>query len=242
MTKKARSLEEDKAAASNEQGFPSSQTVQPIPFNSKVYNEIPVTTNVPRVPFPHRFAKSKKEEHEKFIMDTFRKVQVNIPLLDAIKQVPTYAKFLKELYTTKRKRQQGETVKVSENVSTVLQRKLPPKCKDPGSFTIPCTRFERAMLDLGSSINVMPYSVYVALSLGDLKYDGIIIQLADCSNVYPKGLLEDVLVQVGEFIFLADFYVIEMEEESPFNDATPLLLGRPFMSTARTKIDLTGSC
>ncbi|CAN6560246.1 unnamed protein product [Malus baccata var. baccata] len=125
---------------------------------------------------------------------------VNIPLLDAIKQVPKYAKSLKELCTTRKRISNKEVVKVSENVSAVLQRKLPPKCKDPGSFTIPCvignTRFEQCMLDLGASINVMPYSIYASMNLGELKQDGVIIQLADCFNAYPKRVLEDVLVQV----------------------------------------------
>ena len=157
-----------------------------------------LNTNLPNVPFPRRFLQSKKDETEKDILETFRKVQVNIPLLEAIKQVPKYAKFLKELCTTKRRMSNKEVVKVSENVSAVLQRKLPPKCKDPGSFTIPCvignTRFENAMLDLGASINVMPYSVYASMNLGELKNVGVIIQLADRSNVYPKGVLENVLV------------------------------------------------
>ena len=91
------------------------------------------------MPFPSKFTQSKKEESEKAILDTFRKVQVNIPLLDAIKQVPKYAKFLKELCTTRRSIREKEVVKVNENVSAVIQRKLPTKCKDPGSFTIPCT-------------------------------------------------------------------------------------------------------
>ena len=151
-----------------------------------------VNTNLPDVPFPRRFMQSKKNENEKDILETFRKVQVNIPLLDAIKQIPKYAKFLKELCTTKRRMANKEVVKVSENVSTVLQRKLPIKCKDPGSFTIPCvigtTRFEHAMLDLGASINVMPYSIYASMNLGELKKDGMIIQLADRSNAYPKGV------------------------------------------------------
>ncbi|KAJ8638592.1 hypothetical protein MRB53_012859 [Persea americana] len=82
-------------------------------------------------PFPSRFAKSKKEEHEKDILETFRKVEVNIPLLDAIKQIPRYAKFLKELCTTKRKLKGNEKIHVGENISAVLQKKLPPKCKDP---------------------------------------------------------------------------------------------------------------
>ncbi|CAN6586228.1 unnamed protein product [Malus baccata var. baccata] len=193
------------------------------------------------VPFPSRLRQSKKEETEKDILETFRKVQVNLPLLDAIKQVPRYAKFLKELCTTRRRISNKEVVQVSENVSAVLQRKLPPKCKDPGSFTIPCvignTKFEHAMLDLGASINVMPYSIYASMNLGELKNDGVIIQLVDRSHAYPKGVLEDVLVQVDNLIFPADFYVLEMED-SPNVTPLPILLGRPFMKTARTKIDV----
>ncbi|KAM1660255.1 hypothetical protein ACFX2K_003267 [Malus domestica] len=193
------------------------------------------------MPFPSRLRQSKKEENEKDILETFRKVQVNIPLLDAIKQVPRYAKFLKELCTTKRRISNKEVVQVSENVSAVLQRKLPPKCKDPGSFTIPCvignTKFEHAMLDLGASINVMLYSIYASMNLGELKNDGVIIQLADRSNAYPKGVLEDVLVQVDNLIFPADFYVLEMED-SPNVTPLPILLGRPFLKTVRTKIDV----
>ncbi|CAN6566329.1 unnamed protein product [Malus baccata var. baccata] len=161
---------------------------------------------------------TKKEEAEKDILETFRKVQVNIPLLDAIKQVPRYAKFLKELCTTRKRMSSKEVVKVGENVSAILQRKLPPKCKDPGSFTIPCvignTRFESAMLDLGASINVMPYSIYASMNLGALKNDG-----------------------VNHLVFPADFYVLEMDE-SDHAPSLPILLGRPFMKTARTKIDV----
>ncbi|CAN6567599.1 unnamed protein product [Malus baccata var. baccata] len=188
-----------------------------------------------------RFLQSKKEEEEKDVLETFRKVQVNIPLLDAIKQIPKYAKCLKKLCTTRKRFREKEVVQVSENVSAIIQRKLPPKCKDPGSFTIPCvignTRFKSAMLDLGASINVMPYSVYASMNLGVLKNDGVIIQLADRSNAYPKGVVEDVLVQVNHLIFPADFYVLEMDE-SDHVPSLPILLGRPFMKTAQTKIDV----
>ncbi|KAM1079823.1 hypothetical protein ACFX2B_014342 [Malus domestica] len=218
----------------------------PKPSNSaNKGKEVPILINSnvipPNVPFPRRFMQSKKEEAEKDILETFRKVQVNIPLLDAIKQVPTYAKFLKELCTTRKRILSKEVVKVSENVSAVLQRKLPTKCKDPGSFTIPCvignTRFESAMLDLGASINVMPYSIYASMHLGELKKDGVIIQLADRSNTYPKGVLEDVLMQVNHLIFPADFHMLEMDE-SDHSPTLPILFGRPFMKTARTKIDV----
>ncbi|KAL5574040.1 hypothetical protein UlMin_023637 [Ulmus minor] len=224
------SLEKDDATTSRED-TPS----------RKVISNSSIPINVSSLPFPSRFATTKKEEHEKEILETFRKVQVNIPLLDAIKQVPRYAKFLKELCTNKRKLKGNEIVNFGENVSAVLQRKIPPKCKDPGSFTIPCTigkvRFERAMLDLGASINVMPSSIFASLNLGPLKETGVIIQLADRSNTYPKGVLEDVLVQVNEMVFPADFYVIDMCEDAN-SKAAPLLLGRPFMKTARTKIDV----
>ncbi|CAN6701410.1 unnamed protein product [Malus baccata var. baccata] len=179
--------------------------------------------------------KSKKEQTDKKILDTFRKVQVNLPLLDAIKQVPKYAKFLKELCTNKRRFNDQETVALSE------ERKLPPKLKDAGSFTIPCViggkEFGRALCDLGASINLMPYSVYESLNLGDLKETKVVIQLADRSNRYPKGLLEDVLVQVNELIFPADFFVLEMEHD-PMPTALPLILGRPFLRTTWTKIDV----
>ncbi|XP_050154643.1 uncharacterized protein LOC126628836 [Malus sylvestris] len=205
----------------------------PKPSNSaNKGKEVPILINFnvvpPNVPFPRRFMQSKKDEAEKDILETFRKVQVNIPLLDAIKQVPRYAKFLKELCTTRKRISSKEVVKVSENVSVVLQRKLPTKCKDSGSFTIHCvignTRFESAMLDLGASINVMPYSIYASMHLGELKNDGVIIQLADRSNAYPKGVLEDVLVQVNHLIFPADFYVLEMDE-SDHSATLPILLG-----------------
>ncbi|KAM1127952.1 hypothetical protein ACFX2B_037454 [Malus domestica] len=196
-----------------------------------------VNSNVipPNAPFPHRFMQTQNEENEKDILETFRKVQVNIPLLDAIKQIPKYAKFLKKLCTTRNRIREKEVVHVNENVSAMLQRKLPPKCKDPGSFTIPYvignTRFEHAMLDLGASINVMPYSVYTSMNLGELKHDGVVIQLANRSNAYPKGVLEDVIVQVDHLIFPADFYVLDMED--PAHSSPPsILLGRPFMKIA----------
>ncbi|CAN6695177.1 unnamed protein product [Malus baccata var. baccata] len=237
-----------------ESRLPTAKVVPPLPQVPKAPN-LPnlshngknvsnsVHTNVfpSNVPFPSRFMQTKKEEAEKDIPETFRKVQVNIPLLDAIKQVPRYAKFLKELCTTRKRMATKEVVEVGENVSAILQCKLPPKCKDPGSFTIPCvignTRFESAMLDLGASINVMSYSIYASMNLGALKNYGVIIQLADRSNTYPKGVLEDVLVQVNHLVFPADFYVLEMDE-SDHASSLPILLGRPFMKTARTKIDV----
>ena len=82
-------------------------------------------------------------------------------------------------------------MQVSEHVSAVFQRRMPKKCSDPGMVSIPCvigeTRFDKAMLDLGASINVFPYSIYKSLGLGPLMETRIVVQLADRSNVYRKG-------------------------------------------------------
>ncbi|XP_027184235.1 uncharacterized protein LOC113782548 [Coffea eugenioides] len=209
--------------------------------NAKVPpNPIPtVKTNPP--PFPNRLEKPKKQDKEKEVLEIFRKVEINIPLLDAIKQVPRYTKFLRDLCVNRKRLKGDERVIVGENVSTFLQRKLPPKCGDLGMFTISCTigniLIRKAMLDLGVSINVMPKSIYASLNFCPLKEIGIIIQLADRTNAYPDGLIENVLVKINELIFSTDFYVLDMEDEH-FYDPSPLLLGRLFLSTARTKIDV----
>ncbi|XP_050248936.1 uncharacterized protein LOC126696203 [Quercus robur] len=201
----------------------------------------PLSYYKPVPPFPQALAESRKDEKNKDLYETFRRCEVNIPFLDAIKQVPRYAKFLKELCTIKRKQKlKGcEKVRVRENVSVVIQRKLPAKCKDPGMFTIPCTigntQLKKAMLDLGASINVMPYSIYVSLKLGPLNKTGVVIQLADRSIAYPKGVVKDVLVQVNDLVFPNDFYVLDMENG---DQTTPILLGRPFLKTSKTKIDV----
>ncbi|KAI5342851.1 hypothetical protein L3X38_010727 [Prunus dulcis] len=96
-------------------------------------NQVPISTNAfrPIAPFPSKLSKSKKDQGLDEIMETFKKVQINIPLLNAITQIPKYAKFLKDLCTNKRRFKEHEQVALSEEVSAVLQRKLPSKLKDP---------------------------------------------------------------------------------------------------------------
>ncbi|XP_050160376.1 uncharacterized protein LOC126633887 [Malus sylvestris] len=196
----------------------------------------------PPIPFPGRLAKSKQDKSFKDIFDILSKVNVNLPLLDVIRNMPAYGKFFKELNNYKRKYGPHEKVVVSENVSAVLQRKLPPKLKDPGSFSINITigenKVEKAMLDLGASINLMPYSVYLQLGLGELKATTISLQLADRSVKYPRGIVEDILVQIDKLILPADFVVLDMEEAPIHDRELPILLGRPFMATAKTIIDV----
>ncbi|RDX60377.1 hypothetical protein CR513_61485, partial [Mucuna pruriens] len=93
------------------------------------------------------------------------------------------------------------------------------------------------MLDLGASINVMPTSIYKALNFGDLEPTGMTIRLASRSVVQPLGILEDVLVQVNELIFPIDFYMLDMEDKTSGQGST-LILGRPFLMIAKTKINV----
>ncbi|RDX89861.1 hypothetical protein CR513_28344, partial [Mucuna pruriens] len=161
--------------------------------------------------------------------------EINILLLDAIKQVPKYAKFLKELCIHKRKKLKARA-EVGGVLSTFIQKEvtartqpaLPRTCRDPEIFSIPCTigdcTFADAMLDIGALINVMLELVYKSLNLGDLEPTGVVIQLANRSVEQPVGILEDVLIQVDELIFLADFYVLDMEDETSEKGST-LILG-----------------
>jgi hypothetical protein len=168
-----------------------------------------------------------------------RKVELNIHLLDAIKQILAYAKFLNDCYTHKRKFQEHETVTLTKEVSTILLRKLPLKLKDLGSFTIPCRigdrLCEKVLLDLGAGVNLLPYIVYEMLSLRDLQPTSITLQLSDIISKRPRGILEDVLVQVDQFILPTDFIVLDMKE-SPMPLPLPIILGRSFMRNVETKI------
>ncbi|XP_073525467.1 uncharacterized protein [Phyllobates terribilis] len=201
----------------------------------------PLQAEKPPAPFPEALKDTRRPVNDKELFETFIKCEVNIPLLKLIKSVPRYAKFLKELCTIKRKQQlKGkQKVQVSKGVSAMFQQKVAKKCSDPGMVSIPCTigetKIDNAMLDLGVSINVLPYSLYNLLGLGPLNETGIVIQLADRSSVYPKGIVEDVLVMVDHLIFPADFFVLDMAQEA--KDSL-ILLGRPFMKTANTRIDL----
>nr|XP_023911338.1 uncharacterized protein LOC112022950 [Quercus suber] len=148
------------------------------------------------------------------------------------------AKFLKDIISKKWKLEEHETIMLTEESSAILQKKMPPKLKDLGSFTIPCTigksYFDGAVCDLGASINLMPPSVFRKLGLGEVKPTTISLQLADRSIKYPRGVIEDVLVKVDKFIFPADFIVLDMDED----EEIPLILGRPFLVTGRTLIDV----
>ncbi|CAN6487097.1 unnamed protein product [Victoria cruziana] len=150
------------------------------------------------------------------MLKMFRAVRINLPLLDAIRQVPAYARFLKELCTKKRRsRKVPECVLLSEETSSLLQRRLPPKLEDPGVPIIPCVlgdiHVERALLDLGASVNVLPGYFYDMFNLEGLKPTSMTIQMADRSVKAPQGVLEDVLLKIEDFVFPVDFVILDME-------------------------------
>ena len=132
-----------------------------------------------------------------------------------IKQVPTYAKFLKDLCTVKRGLNVNKKAFLTEQVSAIIECKTPVKYKGPGCPTISVniggTCVEKALLDLGASVNVLPYSMYKQLGLGELKPTSITLSLADRSIKIPKGIIEDVLIQVDKFYYPVDFVVLDTE-------------------------------
>ncbi|XP_016199723.1 uncharacterized protein LOC107640735 [Arachis ipaensis] len=152
--------------------------------------------------------------------------------------MPLYAKFLKELINKKRSLNEKETVILIQECSAMIQEGIPPKLKDPRSFFLPCTIgniiIDKALCDLGSSINLMPLSMMRRLSIEEVKPTQMSLELADRSLVIPKGVFENLLVRVGKFIFPADFVILDLGEEG--NDS--IILGRPFLAIVRAIIDM----
>ncbi|XP_062080518.1 uncharacterized protein LOC133785283 [Humulus lupulus] len=142
------------------------------------------------------------------------------------------------ILTKKRRLDEFETVALTEGCSAILKSKIPPKLKDLGSFTIPCSiggrDVGRALCDLGASINLMPMSIFRKLGIGEARPTTVTLQLADRSMAHPEGKIEDVLVQVDKFIFPANFIILDYEADRD----VPIILGRPFLATGRTLIDV----
>jgi hypothetical protein len=143
------------------------------------------TPYVPRALFPERLKApshfGKQGEKIQAMMEVFKQVKINIPLLDAIQQVPAYAKFLKDLCTQKRKSRNHIPKKVllTKHLSFLIQHNTPPKFKDHGTPTISCIigqkEIDKALLDLGAGVNLLPYSMYQQLGLGELMHTTVIL-------------------------------------------------------------------
>ncbi|XP_062113913.1 uncharacterized protein LOC133824911 [Humulus lupulus] len=142
------------------------------------------------------------EEHEK--ENEFKKLHINIPFTDALEQMPSYEKFKKDILFKKRNMEEYETVALMKDCCAILQRKLPPKLRDAGSFTI------------------------------EAQPSTITLQLEDRSVKHQRGIIEDVLVKVDKFIFLANFIVLDMEEDANIS----IILGRSILATGKALIDV----
>ncbi|CAM8954398.1 unnamed protein product [Rhodiola kirilowii] len=181
--------EEERDATKESEGAAEEHRPCPIPAASpipatKEAKECPVPrTETPKMsaalPFPVPARVPKQHVMDEDVFELFSKVEINIPLLEAIKQIPRYAKFLNELCTNRRRSNRNDQELMRRDVSAVMQRKVPPKCGDPGTYTIPCTivniRIENCMLDLGASINVLPFSIYSCVRIGPLEPTGLTI-------------------------------------------------------------------
>ena len=192
-------------------------------------------------PFPQALRKKKSSVNQTEMLEVLRQVKVNIPLLDMIKQVPTYAKFLKDLCTVKRGLNVNKKAFLTEQVSAIIECKTSVKYKDPGCPTISVNiggiSVEKALLDLGASVNLLPYSMYKQLGLGELKPTSITLSLADRSIKIPKGTIEDVLIQVDRFYYLVDFVMLDTEPVAVGPNHVPIILGRPFLATSNAIIN-----
>ncbi|XP_022848824.1 uncharacterized protein LOC111371148 [Olea europaea var. sylvestris] len=141
----------------------------------------------------------------------------------------SYAKFLKDILSNKRKLEKHETDMLTEECSARIQKKLPLKLKDPVSFTIPCTigkvYFDKVLCDLSVSINLVPLFFFRKLRLGETKATIVTLQLVDTSLTHLRGIIEDVLIKVEKLIFPVDFLILDMEEDK-------------FLATRRALIDV----
>ncbi|XP_021996097.1 uncharacterized protein LOC110893291 [Helianthus annuus] len=224
---------------------PTPQQTDPIhaktPTDNNKENTQPQNTNItkpPPIPYPDCLLWQKTDEQFTKFVSLLKQVYINLPFVEVLTQMPKYSKFMRDFLTHKRKIKTIQKVTLSEECSAALLNKLPQKKIDPGSFTIPWSiggsPISNALADLGSSINLMPASMFNRLGLGKPHPTKMSIQLADRSVKYPQGVIENLLVQVGEFIFPADFVILDMEEDTEI----PLILGRPFLVTARAMVDM----
>ncbi|GJZ47549.1 reverse transcriptase domain-containing protein [Tanacetum coccineum] len=173
-------------------------------------------------------------------LQSFQILHFDISFADVLLHMLKFASTFKSLLSNKEKLFELASIPLNENFSAVLLKKLPKKLGDPDKFLIPCDFPELdeclASADLGASINLMPLSVWKNLSLPELTLTRMTLELANRSVAYPNGVAEDVFVKVRKFHFPADFVVVDYDVDH----RVPLILGRPFLRTTRTLIDVHG--
>ncbi|GJY74912.1 reverse transcriptase domain-containing protein [Tanacetum coccineum] len=225
---------------------PSMENIQPpavqVPISEP--KVAPKSKPKPSIPYPSRLNDQKlceknNDQMHKFLQ-IFQKLHFNISFADALLHMPKFASTFKSLLSNKEKLIELSNTPLNENCSVVLLKKLPEKLGDPDKFLIPCDFPGMveclALADLGASINLMPLSVWKKISLPDHTSTRMTLELADRTITRPKGIAEDVFVKVGKFHYPVDFVVIDFDVDL----RVPLILGRPFLRTARALIVVYG--
>ncbi|XP_006598646.1 uncharacterized protein [Glycine max] len=188
--------------------------------------------------FPHIVKSDQRDVQFKKSLKVMRKLHINLHFVEAILQMSSYAKHLKEILSNKEKLENFGTVGFNDECSAMVIRKLPPTMKDLDKFIIPCLiegfYFDKCLCDLGGGINLMPYPVFKKLGITDLEPTNIFIHLVDLSVVYSREAIEDVLVKVDKFIFSIDFVILDLEAD----EDAPIILQRPFLSTRDLLVDV----
>ena len=193
----------------------------------------------PPVPYPQALnrPKAKNSETDDNLLDAFKKVTITIPLIYVIKHIPSYAKFLKGICTPHRN---PKRIQISETVSSIMMNSLLVKKRDPGAPMITSEiggmSFTRSLLDSGATINILPKAVFNRHLVGELQPFLVELCLADGSFRKPHGLVEDVIVRIEDCYFLVDFLVVDMKTTKELSQA-PIILGRPFLATAKAITD-----
>ncbi|XP_058723133.1 uncharacterized protein LOC131594947 [Vicia villosa] len=211
---------------------PKKQPNQRVETKDKDYT--PPPPYKPPIPYPQRLKQTKIESQYKKFIKVIEKIHVEIPFTEVITQIPSHAKFLKDIMSNKRKLDNPKPLECN----FIFESKLAKKEKNPGSFSIPCIlgnhMIVKAFLDLGASVSLMPLVICKRLNLGELQLTKISLQLVDRSVNYPMGILEYILVKIGQLYIPTDFVVMDIKED----EEIPVLLGRPFLSTVGAIIDV----
>nr|GFA33689.1 reverse transcriptase domain-containing protein [Tanacetum cinerariifolium] len=229
--------------------LPSTKDIQPPLVQVEVEVDKPIEKPFVVTPkakanllFPSRLQKEKLREKDDILaakfMEIFRDLHFELSFTDALVHMPKFAPMFKKLLNNKDKFIELTKTPLNENCSAVVLKKLPEKLGDPGRFLIPCdfSEFDNclALADLGASINLMSLSIWKKLILPTLNDTKMVLELADRTISKPTGVTENVFVKVGKFYFPADFGVLDFVADP----RVPLILGRPFLSTAHALIDV----
>ena len=168
-------------------------------------------------------------------------IPINTPFVESLSKTPEHKKLLQDLIDTRRQLKKQSTVILSEQTSKAVLGETPEKMGDPGRLTLPCEFGNKmkvnALADSGASINLMPFSFYQKLEIQKMKATKMKIHMANRSVTQPRGIVEDILVKIGKFVFPIDFVVLDMKEDPD----VPIILGRPLLNIVGALVDICES-